>query len=260
MFFAATTAMILWVLVKGQRDFDPTLVTEPSGVNLWSGATPVVVVAWTLFYEVNFYILVGVLILLRKRLDEKAARGGIQVFLVGCLFAPLVNEPVLNVVTLQPFGPLFALGAVTGISVSAGGLRRNLPTILLAGFLSYPVILDRVAPTIGDPIPQTLWTLGLLAVAGVFLLWDKFVKAKPGARPHIASVITTLSLMTYPVYLIHQEFGVRLVNFVIIRGADPGLSYFISGVCLLLVTWAGVKFFEPWARAQLRRLFAWNPA
>lgn len=257
-YFIVTSITMAWVLVKGQRDFDPSLILQPTGLEMWLGYPAIVSVAWTLHYEVNFYILVGLFVLLMKRLDEEMARRGVQVFLVVLLITAQVDNTLVRILTLHPYGALFAFGAIAGLTTSVDMVKRNLPTILFAGFLAYPVVVDRVSQKLGDPISQGIWAVGILCVCTVFLFWDILRKSRTNAWPRVRTVVMTLSLMTYPVYLIHHEFGVRFINFLIPRGFEPVPAYVCAGVVLLLISWLSVRFYEPRARSGIRRLFAWK--
>jgi len=257
-YFAVTSVLLVWILLKGQRSFYPGLLLQPSGIELWTEQVPILGVAWTLLYEVNFYILVALFILFRGRLDERSARGGVMVFLLVLLLAIRLDEPILDFLTLGRFGPLFALGMIVGLSSSARDLRRNLPPILVAAFLSYDVLVTRVAESVDNQVSQAIWAGVILLTSGAFLVWDKLVRGKPGSRGRLTAAITTLSLMTYPAYLAHKQFGVRLVNFLVIRDVAHWIAFACAGVVLLLGCWLMVKYVEPWARSLLRRLFMWD--
>ncbi len=257
-YLLATLAMIVWGVVKGQAAFEPSDLNQLSGLALWTGPAPIISVAWTLFYEVSFYILVALLILVRGRLDEKAAMRGVQAFLVLSLIAAMYSEPLLDFLTLAPYGPYFALGAAVGICSTAADVRRSLPTILVAAFLSYGVLADRIAVFVPSPGSTAVWALGVLSLALVFLVWDRVFHKQSRVGVRVRESIVVLSLMTYPIYLLHQDFGVRLVNVFAVRGVAHSVAFAVSGAVLLAVTWAVVRFFEPLARAVIRRMFAWN--
>ncbi len=257
-YFLATTAMLAWILLKGQRAFDPMLLIEPSGLNLWTGSTPIVTVAWTLRYEANFYILVAILILVRKRLDERAAMRAVQGFLLVSLIAIWIDNPLLHALTLGRFGPLFALGAAFGLAANARELRAALPTVIVAAVLSYRTLVDRVAEVEHGHVNQAAWAAGVLVFAAVFLAWDRIIVRRSETAPRVRAVVTTLSLMTYPIYLLHLEFGLRLLNYFATRGVPPLASYAVAGAVLLAVSWLLVRFVEPAARRGIRRVFGWN--
>ncbi len=257
-YFLATTAMLVWMLAKGQRGFSSSLLIEPTGINLWTGSTPIVTVAWTLLYEVNFYILVAVVIVVRKRLDTLSAMRAVQGFVLLLIVARWLHSPILQGLTLGRFGPLFALGAAIGLTTTARELRAALPTVLVAATLGYLTLADRVAEVEPRESLQAAWAVGILAFALAFLVWDRVVPMHEGAAPRLHKAATTLSLMTYPIYLLHLEFGLRLLNYFAVRGVPPAGAYAIAGAALLLVCWVLVRFVEPPSRRLIRRAFGWG--
>jgi peptidoglycan/LPS O-acetylase OafA/YrhL len=227
-------------------------------VQFWLDTNPIIAAAWTLRYEVGFYALVTVLIIAsRNAVSMHTVRIGVYGFLVVWLFASATHLQPLQFLTLDQYGPLFMLGVLLGISRDLVSLRTNGPAILVAVALTFQTLLDG---TDGNH-----WTVGSRLVVAFFvmvlaigaILWSSLRAPREVRIPWVHRWVATLSLMTYPIYLLHNEFGFGVIGALLARGVPVVVTYAIGGVAVLLLSFLSVQFFEPWARARLRRLFGW---
>jgi peptidoglycan/LPS O-acetylase OafA/YrhL len=67
-----------------------------------------------------------------------------------------------------------------------------------------------------------------------------------------------MAKMTYPIYLLHECFGIGLV--VILK--DLGLNYssgrILSIIITIIISTIIVQIYEPIAKVKLRKLFMWK--
>jgi peptidoglycan/LPS O-acetylase OafA/YrhL len=96
---------------------------------------------------------------------------------------------------------------------------------------------------------------GLLFFGGVAVLI-----AAPRLQPLLARRITprvarTIGLMTYPLYLLHQDAGAALLVALAGAGASPRLAAGLSAAAILTLAWLVACWLEP----VLRRLLAAAP-
>ncbi len=254
----AVLASIGLAAVINDKTYTASILFQPSGLNLWLQYPSTLGVAWTLLFEVNFYILVGVLILRSGRLTPETARRAVMAYLIVTLVLFRVTSPFLDVVLLRPYGPLFALGAIIGLSTERSDLRRNLPIILLGAYQTFDVLLRQVVYTGSSVGVREMWALGILVVSLGFLLWDPLTRRGRAKQARWRSIIATLSLMTYPVYLLHADYGVRAIDYLRARGWADTYAFAVAAVTMLAGCWLIVRWFEPWCRALLRRVFGWG--
>lgn len=264
--FFATAAMVALVrLVRGVNEWGPETLIELTGLNLWMGDRVGLLVgpSWTLLYEVQFYALIALAIFLAKnRLTERTILLGSSLFLVAWLFARTTQFPVLIALTLYDFGPLFIAGALLGITRTRASLRTNGLAILVAVACSVYTLMLRTAEMGVSGYVQLFWVVAVLGVSLAFILWSSL--RRPTGRPQTraARAIQTLSLMTYPIYLLHLEIGLNVVlilrAFELDNPAFAALSYLAGLALVIVLSWLSVKWFEPRARALLRRAFGWD--
>lgn len=254
-YIAATVILAVYTLIVSDR-LEPADLLAVAGVHFWFGTESLLPPAWTLFYEITFYMLIAVLLVFARNLTERQMRFALFGFLLLCLPALVTHDPMLGFLTLQPFGPLFALGALLGISTTIDRLRVNLPAILLACALSYGTLLNRTNELVGAVQAVVIIVL-LLASSAVIVLGSRAIEL-PRAAGRATAWIATASLMTYPLYLIHLNFGNTLITRISQAGVPMLATWAIVLALLLAVCLISVKLYEPWARRMLTRLFGWH--
>lgn len=257
-FVGVTVLTIVFLISQDKFVSTPMNWLNLTGLHFFFDEPSVVSVAWTLYYELVFYTLIAILILItRNHLTEARIRHGVTVFLVVALFAQFSQHRELLIVTLSGFGGMFALGALLGISRSQKQLQKNLPGIFLAACLTYAQLLNRTSEMALGDAGTIAWSLGiLLAVGGVILL--SALRPVDIRQPRLRASIATFALMTYPLYLLHLEIGLGTLQ--MLREYDvPSLwSGVIAGTVVLLLSWLCVRYYEPWARKWLRKIYGWS--
>lgn len=258
-YFLVTLVTVMVVPIV--RDWKPLARDWLSftGVQLWSGAGTFVAVAWTLYFEVAFYALMTVLIIvMRKKLTADMLRNGVFVFLALSLVAMATDNGVLKFLTLQPYSGHFAFGVLLGISKSTSTLRRNLPALLVAAALAFQSLADRtIELNLAVPVQISLILVIIFGCVS-FIVWSTLRTPSEARHPGIHRATTTLALMTYPLYLIHQDFGLSLAGAFALIGWPRRAAAPVSALVVALICWASVRFFEPYARGLLSRVFLWT--
>lgn len=257
-FVGVTVLTIAFLISQDKFVSTPMNWLNLTGLHFFFNEQSVVSVAWTLYFELVFYILVAILILIsRNHLTETRVRHGVTVFLVVALFAQFSQHRELLIVTLSGFGGMFALGALLGISRSKEQLQKNLPPIFLAACLTYAQLLNRTGEMALGDAGTIAWTLVILIIVGGVILLSA-LRPMDIEQPRLRAGVTTFALMTYPIYLLHLELGLGTLQ--LMRQFDvPSIwSGVIAAAVVLLLSWLCVKYYEPWARKWLRKIYGWS--
>ncbi len=257
-YLAATVLVVLVMIPMGKLSPTPASWLNLTGLHFFVREESFVSVAWTLLYEVQFYVLIGVLIMVaRNRLTESGIRTGSIIFLLAALFGTFSGNGDLALLTLSGFGGMFVFGALLGISRSRMQLQQNLPALFLAAAVTFFQLTGRVAHMGLDPLAALAWSLGLLIVVGGTILWSSM---RPGTRSsaRTIAVVSTLALMTYPMYLIHQDLGLNVYALLRDSGLSMAAAVALAGGLMILLSWLSVRFYEPAAVRLLRKWFGWK--
>jgi peptidoglycan/LPS O-acetylase OafA/YrhL len=232
-----------------------------SGLVFWTQGDLIIAPSWTLFHEVHFYMLVTVLIIVSKNaLTPSRIMSAAYVYIVLWLVAAVSDAPLLNVVFLRDFGPLFLLGMLLGISTSAELLRRHSPAILLALLLCVHVLIKRTEFLEVVGTQQLLWISAILVPVIGIMLWSSLRRPRGKGATRVHRSVQTLALMTYPLYLLHFEFGMAILRRLNESGTPFAVGALAALVVIMVVSWLSVRYFEPIARRGLRLLFGWKDA
>ena len=198
---------------------------------------------WTLPIEILFYFFVALAIFIFGKLNlEKLLK--IVVFASFSLMF-LRKEPFIGYSFFFIYGILL---------YSAMNIRRFLqlsPVIAIAGsFVAVKVeIMIRHTLSLSETqsyIEALLFTFTI----GVIVLLRNSLSLTSG---RIVNFITTISLMTYPMYLLHETFGLYLVNSLYLFGLAISLSYLISALAVVVISYFCVHTFEPLAKKVISR-------
>ncbi|MER5782333.1 acyltransferase [Streptomyces mobaraensis] len=221
---AAGTVTVL----AGQRSGAPTdlrttlgnltMIPSPLGLDLTAG------VAWTLWVEARFYLLMGALLLIGLTYRRAIAFGFL--WLVLASFGREVHSTVLDELLLSQYAGLFVAGIALYLMHRFG---PNLLLWLLAGFAwcyTLTVLDDRVSTH-----PGTSWTVSAATLTGFLVL---LTLAGPGPLRHLRwRPLVYAGALTYPFYLVHQSLGIPLTRGILSTVPDLGLLPSI-GLGLLL--------------------------
>lgn len=258
-FVASAVLLLIWRKVELGAEWTAVDLIDLSGLNFWLGTGYIVGPSWTLQFEVTFYALVVVAIIAaRDGLTEHRVRMGIAIYLAAFVVATYSSNDVLGIITINGFGPLFMLGALLGISRTGEALRSNSVLILIALTLSAFTEMSRTAEMGATGFAQVLWIAAVLLIPGGVILWASLRPGDPDRFTRLRPAVATVSLMTYPIYLLHHEFGTTLLIAVQTAAGSVTIGVVSAFVVVVGLSWLSVRFYEPWARRGLRRFFGWR--
>lgn len=224
----------------------------------WPTGTPIDPSYWTLAIEVNFYLLVALVLRGGSGLDRIEQLGvalgcaSLTYWIASCIIqtAPADNRYVQ--LTLLPHGCFFALGILLRVRQRTGTTAVRTAFLLLftvAAALEIAEHRREVCPDYPAYIPALLlFALGMLPIVFAERLQPWLERRIP------VSLAVTLGLITYPLYLLHHEIGAMTAATILRRGGSFLPAVAAALAVSLGLAWIVVRFGEPRLRAGLRRL------
>jgi peptidoglycan/LPS O-acetylase OafA/YrhL len=220
---------------------------------------------WTLGIEISFYLLMALAAAggsSARRIEAIGVAVGVAsaAFWLWWLWAgaspdlPLRNRTMM--LTLLPHGCFFAIGVMIAALTHDGMTwRRGVTLALLMPVAAIEIVAHTAERAEGIGAMPSGALAGLLFFGGVAVLI-----AAPRLQPLLARRITprvarTIGLMTYPLYLLHQDAGAALLVALAGAGASPRLAAGLSAAAILTLAWLVACWLEP----VLRRLLAAAP-
>ncbi|MEZ0449883.1 acyltransferase family protein [Cellulomonas sp. ICMP 17802] len=248
----ATGALLLLVWPEGKAITPHQVLVNLTMLQSAVGVAPVDGVYWTLWTELRFYLLVAVFSLVgitRRRVLAVAL-----VWPWAALAAEHLGASGVATLLISDYAPLFAAGMALFVLVrdGASGRAAVLPWVAvvvatgLAVALVVPSRLAVLERTTGY-LPSA--TLLRLAVVGCVALVAVVVLTRVSRWQHAGLV--TLGTLTYPLYLVHEYWGLAIVRLVAAHApAAVALGLALLGVTVL--AWAVHRYVEvpcgPWLR------------
>lgn len=252
------TVLSLCTFSQVARDFDMSgFIPSLTGVQFWFSGISVVGSAWSLQYELQFYFLVAFVIyaLNRKGIVFNAEFSGYALLFwegFGICFQnsqPGVLSKFLMLDTSKGTGFVFyfCFGGFLFLTKLNRNSAVNRIGLYLALVGSYFEIEKRLELT---PEFRPRLTLGILLLVslGIFIFYgDKiFQRIKPGiSRKWISNSLTLLGLMTYPMYLLHETFGISIIQFLLHEKFQLWSACFWTFMICSLLSFLVVKIVEP---------------
>ena len=179
---------------------------------------------WTLPIEILFYLIVALSILLFGQLDSKKL--------------------------LQ-----------TTIVISIYKFVRLAPVILIAGYFTTQKIYVISNPHIFIENHYKSWIFSTIftILVGLVILYRNTIQKLTKKQ---SDIIRILSLMTFPFYLLHETFGLLLVNLLFHYHCPLNVAYLTSFLTVTAISLYSVKSFEPYSRhaitSILSRITLWG--
>lgn len=221
---------------------------------------------WTLGVETFFYLAVAAIIGARGSIRSVERLG----FAIGAMsgatwmlafVAPLLLGRIVanQAATLLqiPFGIFFAIG----IFIATNGNRPlGAAKIGYAVFLSAAAMIEINLHANGRAADTGLPTSSAMAI-GLFFIGVAILAAAPALQTPLSRWISpararTIGLMTYPLYLIHQDVGAVLIVRLLAAGVPFVLAQIATVTAMIALAWAIARWPEPWLRARLAAAFA----
>ncbi|WP_372351058.1 acyltransferase family protein [Streptomyces sp. KL116D] len=196
-----------------------TMIPSPLGLDFTDG------VAWTLWVEARFYLLMGALLLIGLTYRRVIAFSFLWLLLAS--IGRELNSAALDEILLSQYAGLFATGIALYLMHRFG---PNLLLWLLAGFAwcyTLTVLDDRVAGH-----ADSNWAVSAAVLTGFLVL---LALAGPGPLRHIQwRFLVYAGALTYPFYLVHQSLGIPVARGIL--KAAPGLGLLPSVALGLLAS------------------------
>ncbi|MFJ5806484.1 acyltransferase family protein [Streptomyces sp. NPDC093093] len=202
-----------------------TMIPGPLGVDFTAG------VAWTLWVEARFYLLMGALLLFGLTYRRVVAFG--LLWLVLASIGRELHSPVLDELLLSQYAGLFVAGIACYLMHRFG---PNLLLWLLTGFAwcyTLTVLDDRVASH-----PTSNWGAGAAVLTGFLVL---LALASLSRLRHLKwRSLVYAGALTYPFYLVHQSIGIPVARGVLKAAPALGLLPSVAAGLLFSLLLAAV--------------------
>ncbi|MFD6446912.1 acyltransferase family protein [Promicromonospora sp. NPDC060204] len=234
-----------------QTNITETLVNLTMVQDLFD-VTGVQVVFWTLLVELKFYLLV----------------------LVVLAFGPLTRNRVLTFATLWPlagwaaqefgahwladwlvpvYAPYFAVGMLLFLAYR-DGFDLVTSTLLVGGLVLCVLRVQEAAGRASDLQGVTVNPViaVMIMLASVVAVWATTLRGRSAPPRRVATVLGTVGALTYPVYLVHTQFGYAVID-ILAHETTRTVALFAAGALSLGLAVAIHYGVERPTSARLRR-------
>ncbi len=209
------------------------------------------VVFWTLLAELKFYLLVGVLLAFGPLTRDRVVALSVLWPLAGFL-ARATGHFELGEAVVARYSPYFAVGMLLFL-LRRDGVRGNRSVLAaLAGNVALCCHLVVVAAGHSAHLqevrvdPAVSLTLMLACIAAVWVASSPRIVVR---RSVPVALCTAGGLLTYPLYLVHSEFGYATIQALTARGVHPWVTLGAALAVTGLLAWAVYAFVERrWSR------------
>lgn len=257
----ACATLTLVMLATTGRVGAPLVVEWLRSVMFWPIGPQIDMSYWTLGVETFFYLMVAATLGASGSL-QKVERLGWAIGLVsgGTWFAALcwpqmVGQIVANqaaTLLLVPFGIFFSIG----ILIAAAKARpMGLASGCFAIFLGMAAMIEIDLHANGRAAASGLATSSPMAIAiffsGVALLFAAPALQRPLSRWISPGTARAIGLMTYPLYLIHQDAGAVVLARLLEDGVPFRMAQALTVVLMLAIAFWITRLPEPWLRERL---------
>jgi peptidoglycan/LPS O-acetylase OafA/YrhL len=252
-----------------QPDASDTLLNLTMAPDVF-GAAPVQVVFWTLLVELKFYVLVGVLLALGG-----LTRGRVVAFAVAWPVVGLVAQRAgwtgLADALVASYAPYFGVGMLLFLlrrsaarragspatpAARRAGRRQDAPVLVALAVdvaLSLWHVADRADhATALQGVPVSPVVAAAIVVASVAAVWLASAPRAAVRGPRLAAALTVAGALTYPLYLVHTQFGYAVIDWMAPRA---GVWLTLAAAVAVTVALAAVIHYavERHAMRPLRR-------
>ena len=222
-------------------------------------------VYWSLWVELRFYVLIGLLALAGITLRRVLIFMGL--WLVLAAYAGALDHPVLDVALLPDHAPYFVGGMAFYVIYRYGSSLIPWALVLGSWACAVRAATERVARRVelvgaaNFPVPEWAVIVAITLIFGVMAL-----VALGGLRRLRGRFLTVLGALTYPLYLLHQTVSavfipllVGKINSWLIVGIVVGISLALSYAVWRLVERPAQRALRPRLTASLGALRAVPP-
>lgn len=206
-------------------------------------------VYWTLWMELQFYLLFAIVVTMGLTYRRVVAFCGI--WAAAALMAPDTEIPLIELFAMPRESPYFIAGVAMYL------MHRFGPNLLLWGIVGFTwlVALGRIhelKDTYEGAVGHTLsWSAVALAIS---LCYAVVIAVALGFFDRIRwKGLTVAGALTYPLYLIHQEAGWTLIHWLRTLGLGSGAALGISLLATLFIAWLIHRIVERPLSALMKR-------
>jgi len=214
------------------------------------GVAPVDGVYWTLWAELRFYLLIAILSLFR--VTYRSAVGFMAIWLAASVALRTEQNALLSNILIPAWAPYFIIGMALYL------VHRYGSNVILWAlvFASWALAVSRSGELrffggLPEDVVQNetvVWIItGFVVVMSVMALG--------GLRWMRWRFLSTLGLLTYPLYLIHQWIGWVIIDR-LRESLGPTNTLILVVVVMLVVSWLIARFVEAPAQRWLKVHFA----
>jgi peptidoglycan/LPS O-acetylase OafA/YrhL len=226
-----------------------------SGVQFWMGGPAIIAVGWTLPIEIAFYLLVTLAILFFRK-EKSFGTKELRIFLHTWCFLFILSIALdfqpLQILFISSYAPYFILGATLSLVKSKKDFFSNIFTILTSMVLTLKFVFDRIE---AHPLLQHKFfvSLVLLFFMSGIIIFSNIRLSSPTRQ--FGNFIKMLSLMTYPIYLIHLEVGLTFIYLFLILGLSSMFAFLAAFTAILVISFLIVKIVEPFIKKIIPQYF-----
>ncbi|SDK69877.1 acyltransferase family protein [Streptomyces indicus] len=225
-----------------------TMVQNPLGVDDLDHSY------WTLWAELRFYLLFAVVAWIG--VTRQRVLAFCWLWTLAVVLAPAAGLPVLSLLANPVYAPLFISGTAFFL-IRRDGPRQGAPWALLGvNWLLVQHSMIEVSQHYSPPSHRLSWAVCVAVVTAFYLL---MAAVALGLLDRIDwRFLSTAGAVSYPLYLIHQAIGVRLLH--LWRDQVPAWPLLLSAVAAAtVVAWLIHRCVERPGAALLRRALS-SPA
>ncbi len=252
-YFVSTLIALVLVSIATNKEIEIEDLLSLSGLQFWVGGRTLIEAAWTLPIEIMFYFVVYLALqfsFFRKcEFDGKQIRRLTSIWLVVIVLAPQLELDALSYLANPQFAPYFILGVSLSQASNLATLKKNIFIISVALALSMREFTSRVPEIHNRQVFGLTLMSSIVIVIVLSNIKHKFMIPNP-----ISDSIKTLSLMTYPVYLLHETIGMSLISILNKNGMGILSSHLLILLTIFLMSLRLVKDIEPMFKKMIRAI------
>ena len=156
----------------------------------------------------------------------------------------------LQFLLVPTFAPYFILGAIAMNISSFSALKKNALRLSVSLVMSVKLIFSRIETDIHLQ-NKFFMSLFIVIVCTLIIVLSSTFESRV-MNTQLGTFTGTLALMTYPIYLLHQEIGLSLISVLFRMNNSVLISYLISLATVLFTSWLLVRFIEPKTKTFLK--------
>ena len=252
-YFIASAAAIVVIPISTTRLFSVNDLFSLSGLQFWIGGPTPLGTAWTLPIEISFYGLIALAIWVATRRGQFKLQN-LKTFLdvwmlLYVLCIPMGFAP-LQFLLVPTFAPYFILGAIAMNISSFIELKKNDLRLSVSLVLSIKLIFSRIETEVNLQNKFFMCIFIVIVCALTIALSSTFESKFRNTK--LGAFTGTLALMTYPIYLLHEQIGLSLISVLLRMNNSILISYLTSMVTVFFTSWLLVRFIEPRIKTFLK--------